>query len=228
MTTTDVPLSTWNSLQLTFAEDQLIVPPVPTMFKSELKKVDDWVWSTRPNEDSIAMYMHSEPIVDFFKGGVEPYFAISHAGHGMNSYALNLALVQDRISVFLQFGFGGAYTARVASRLEIANAFMLLERLLGYAEASSEGEAVVVTFSNLRGGAAVFVRSDGSDQTIESRFGPVTGWLPLELERPTIRTTFDASPMNWSDPMSLVDAATMFSADLASFGVGNISNPDIA
>jgi len=218
--------SIWKDLQLTFAEEQLVVPVIPAEFKKKLKKLDDWVWSTRPTEDSLAMYMHSEPIVDFLKGGVEPYFAISHAGHGMNSYALNLALVQDRISVFLQFGFGGAYTARVASRLEIANAFMLLERLLGYAEASSEGDAVVVTFSNLRGGAGVFVRSDGSDQTIESRFGPVTGWLPLELTRTTIRTTFDASPMNWSEPMSLVEAATMFSADLASFGIGNISNPD--
>jgi hypothetical protein len=218
--------SIWKDLQLTFAEEQLVVPVIPAEFKKNLKKLDDWVWSTRPTEDSLAMYMHSGPIVDFFKGGVDPYFAISHAGHGMNSYALNLALVQDRISVFLQFGFGGAYTARVASRLAIANAFILLERLLGYAEASDDAESVVVTFSNLRGGDAVFVRNDSSGETIDSRFGPIAGWLPYELERQTTRTSFDTTPLNWQDSMPLVDAAKMFIADLASFDIRNITNPD--
>ena len=42
-------------------------------------------------------------------GPVDDYVAVSHAGHGINSYGLNYHLVFGWIAVFVQVGWGGAY-----------------------------------------------------------------------------------------------------------------------
>ena len=72
----------------TFEQAGLPLPPVPERFASALRKTREWCFSTR-EIDPMVMYMFDTYLHDALADQSPDYVAFSHAGHGVNSYALN-------------------------------------------------------------------------------------------------------------------------------------------
>jgi hypothetical protein len=93
--------ASWAALTEKFAGAGLPLPPVPMRLQDALRTQSDWCWSTMPI-DPMAMYMFAaDPvfILGVLRDQVEDYVAISHAGHGINSYAINYHLVHGDLAV---------------------------------------------------------------------------------------------------------------------------------
>lgn len=105
-----------------FANAGLTAPPVPEPLRPRLQRLGPWSWSTR-QIDPFAMYMFDEYIDEAIVGRIVDYVAVSHAGHGFNSYGLNYHLVHGSLGIFTQDGWGGAYMNPVLSRVQVATTF---------------------------------------------------------------------------------------------------------
>lgn len=112
-----------------FADAGLVAPPVPEALRSQLRRLRPWLWSTR-EIDPFAMYMFGEYIEEAFAGGTADYVAISHAGHGINSYGLNYHLVYGQVALFTQDGWGGGYMNPVQPRVDVGTTFSRVYELL--------------------------------------------------------------------------------------------------
>ncbi|MFD1047412.1 hypothetical protein ACFQ1S_18620, partial [Kibdelosporangium lantanae] len=94
-----------------FGDAGLHAPPVPEVLRSGVREIRKWAFGTRdvvPN----SMYLFKHYILEVLTGPVEDYVAVSHAGHGVNSYAVNYQLVHGPVAVFAQEGWGGIYYDR--------------------------------------------------------------------------------------------------------------------
>jgi hypothetical protein len=145
----------YDDLVATLLEAPLARPPVPVPFRRHLKRRAPWVWSTRPI-DSMDMYMFRRYVEEALAGPVDDYLAISHAGHGVNSYGLNYHLVYGPLALFTQNGWGGGYMDTAESQARVAETFRLAADLVASVErrrsASREKPRVqlVVAFSDFR------------------------------------------------------------------------------
>jgi hypothetical protein len=91
-----------------FREARLGTPPVPAVMGSLVEKRAPWAYATR-DIDPMGMYMFRDYLHEVLSGPVEDYMAVSHAGHGANSYAVSYHLVMGPLAVFAQTGWGGVY-----------------------------------------------------------------------------------------------------------------------
>lgn len=112
-----------------FADAGLVAPPVPEALRPQLRRLGPWLWATR-DIDPFAMYMFDEYIEEAIAAATADYVAISHAGHGINSYGLNYHLVCGAVALFTQDGWGGGYMNPVLSRADIATTFSRVYELL--------------------------------------------------------------------------------------------------
>ncbi|WP_433606454.1 hypothetical protein ACQP2P_30075 [Dactylosporangium sp. CA-139114] len=146
-----------------FTGSRLPVPPVPEPLRPRLRTVRDWCWATR-EIDGFRMYMFEPDFpADVLAARVPDYVAVSHAGHGVNSYAINYHLVHGPLAVLLQVGWGGIYTDNSAASRRLGELFRRCESL-HEAAAATAGERVLCVFSQLRGISAcgrVPARADG-------------------------------------------------------------------
>jgi hypothetical protein len=151
-------------LKAMFASAHLPTPPIPERFVSTLAFQHGWLWTTRPMK-SMDMYMFDrypdEVLTQNSEGyDVADYLAISHAGHGVNSYLLTYQVVTRRLAVFIQVGWGGAYMDEDASRRDVALACDGIGSLLRAAvplldAGAALGPRLIVLASRARGiGAA--------------------------------------------------------------------------
>lgn len=83
------------------------------------------------------------------------YAAVSHAGHGVNSYGLNVYIVTDDIAVFVQHGWGGVYADPAKEHAEIARTYLLLRELLLAKKIPADRRAVLM-YSDFRQVACFF------------------------------------------------------------------------
>ena len=93
----------------TFQSAALPEPPIPERLRTDVYRIEEWCWATRPI-DAMEMYMFREYPGEVLSGRVADYVAVSHAGHGANSYGISLHLVYGRLAVFVQTLWGGVYT----------------------------------------------------------------------------------------------------------------------
>lgn len=88
----------------------IVVPHLGCTDPTDIEEFGDWHWGTR-ELDRIAMYLFNVESIarDLAEHG--PMFALSHGGHGANSYALTLLSTSPRrdAAFLTQSGFGGAY-----------------------------------------------------------------------------------------------------------------------
>lgn len=75
-----------------FAEAGLVLPPIPAGLAPALRRIDKWCYASR-DINAFDMYMLDPYPHEVVAGPLEDYIAVSHAGHGINSYALNYHLV---------------------------------------------------------------------------------------------------------------------------------------
>lgn len=120
----------WADLVDTFAESGLPTPPVPVALRSGLRRLQPWCWATR-DIDPMQMYMFDhEYLEDVLAERVEDYVAVSHAGHGINSYAINYHLVYGRLVILMQVGWGGVYTDNEKAAAKLADVWRRIQWLL--------------------------------------------------------------------------------------------------
>jgi hypothetical protein len=106
-----VDLNEIESARSQLADAGLVLPPIPEQFRTTFRKFGDWSWGTR-ELDRLEMYMfrHFANDRETETRVIPPdYMALSHGGHGSNSYFLTYHLVYRPIAIFFQIGWGGVY-----------------------------------------------------------------------------------------------------------------------
>lgn len=152
-------------LMNTLRKAQLPFPPVPESLRSEIVRRESWVWSTRPI-DPMAMYLFRDYLVEAVAGPVDNYFAICHAGHGVNSYGLNYHLVYGPLALFIQNGWGGVYSKPEYDKARIFVAFRLAAQLIAQIEMHWPGgqqipcDGLIVAYSDFRDISMCRLRSE--------------------------------------------------------------------
>lgn len=126
-------MSALEDLRHLFEEAGLMVPPVPAALEARLRERERWAFATR-EIDPMAMYMFDSYLIEALVGAVEDYVAVSHAGHGVNSYGLNYHLVYGPIAVFTQTGWGGVYMDSELSAADVSRQFTQCADLIDAAE----------------------------------------------------------------------------------------------
>lgn len=143
----------WDDLVATFTASGLPVPPVPEPLRPALQAPQPWCWTTR-DIDPVRMYLFDAGfLADILAGRVEDHVAVSHAGHGINSYAVNYHLVYGPLAVLMQVGWGGVYTDNAAAAARLGELWRRCDALLTR-PAPDGGGRVVCVFSELRGVSA--------------------------------------------------------------------------
>ncbi|MFI5909738.1 hypothetical protein [Dactylosporangium sp. NPDC051541] len=142
--------SPYAEMTAAFTSSRLPVPPIPEPLRPRLRTVRDWCWSTR-DIDAFAMYMFERDFLSAVLTGDTPdYVAVSHAGHGVNSYAVNYHLVCGPLAVFMQVGWGGIYTDNHAAAQRLGEYWQRCEALRAQG-ATAPGPRILCVFSRLRG-----------------------------------------------------------------------------
>ena len=148
------------SIAETFREAGLAAPPIPTRFEASLQALGPW-WFATNDVSPAAMYLfETDFLLKLLTGHVDDFVAVSHAGHGANSYALSYFLVDGPLALFLQTAWDGVFTdekkAESAWRLLVSR----VERLIQAAQSATPGDAggaeerLVVVNSDFRGGGS--------------------------------------------------------------------------
>lgn len=80
-----------------------------------------WVWSSEAL-DPIDMYMTRPYVEGLIAGTMPDHVAVSHSGHGVNSYALSFGIAWGQLGLLAQVAWGGAYddAAQAARRWDEA------------------------------------------------------------------------------------------------------------
>src|SRR5688572_5088714 len=91
------------------ADAGLMLPPIPSRFANQLRTVEEWCFATR-EINPMAMYMFDDYVKEALLGTAPDYLAFCHAGHGINSYAINYHLVDGPLALFAQAPWGGLYS----------------------------------------------------------------------------------------------------------------------
>jgi hypothetical protein len=156
-----------DDLIATFSAAGLPAPQVPVALRASLEWRDEWLWSTRPL-DRLEMYIFREYPTEALRGPVPSYLAVSHAGHGANSYSINVHLVHGPLALFTQTSWGGVYMDNDEAVARMAVQFAGISRVVAAAERLAptwtEERRLLVLESTFRWAAACqwFVPGDGS------------------------------------------------------------------
>ncbi|WP_406291340.1 hypothetical protein [Embleya sp. NBC_00896] len=146
-----------NDMESTFAGAGLAIPPVPDALRNQLAPRDRWLFATRGMR-AFDMYMFERYPIEAVAEAVPDYFAVSHAGHGVNSYALNYHLVYGPLALFVQLPWGGVYMDGRRCAVDIGRAFTAAAELIRAADAVRDTldvgstHRLIVVLSALRGG----------------------------------------------------------------------------
>jgi hypothetical protein len=141
------------------------VPPIPEAHRKELSHLYEWCWSTR--DDIVAGNMYRFRYVDeLLSGYVADYTAVSHSGHGINSYGLNVSIVTGPLALVFQHSWGGGYSNPTNDLIEIAACFSYMRSLIDSAstpETEDRSLRHVIAWSNFRGIADYYTRSGNEE-----------------------------------------------------------------
>lgn len=106
-----------------FSSEGLGLPPIPSVLRETFRSREHWCFASRDIQPGF-MYGFQQYPTEVVAEVVANYVAVSHAGHGINSYAISYHLVYGRLALFAQTSWGGAYgdgaidAARVADQFE--------------------------------------------------------------------------------------------------------------
>jgi hypothetical protein len=146
------------SIAETFREAGLPAPPIPSRFESSLQDLGPW-WFATNDVSPVSMYLfETDFLLTLLTGQFDDFVAVSHAGHGANSYALSYFLLDGPRALFLQTAWGGVYTdaekAASAWRLLVSQVERLIHAAQSPTGVNARGpqERLLVVNSELRGG----------------------------------------------------------------------------
>jgi hypothetical protein len=148
------------SIAETFREADLPAPPIPSRFESSLQALGPW-WFATNDVSPAAMYLfETNFLLTLLTNQLDDFVAVSHAGHGANSYALSYFLVDGPLALFLQTAWGGVFTdpekAESAWRLLVSHVERLIQAAQSATAVNAGGaeERLVVVNSDFRGGGS--------------------------------------------------------------------------
>lgn len=93
-----------------FRQAGLPFPYIPIPLSQQLRELHSWCFSTRSLR--LSPYALRNFVQEAATGAVDDYAVLAHDGHGINSYAIHYYLVYGLLHMFLQLGWGGAYSDR--------------------------------------------------------------------------------------------------------------------
>lgn len=115
-----------------FARNDLGAPPLPPELATSIEKRRDFQWSSR--ELPFSPYAPFQYVEELVRSPPGDYVALSHDGHGANSYALHYQLVRGRLAMLLQIGWGGAYMDKPVAAKCVATAMSAADKIVKAAE----------------------------------------------------------------------------------------------
>lgn len=90
-----------------FREAGLALPTIPSAFRNAIYEWEPWFLASQPYPEAYMDFsMDSLPSL---RVPTPDQIAISHAGHGINSYALNFRLALGPLAILVRQSWGGAY-----------------------------------------------------------------------------------------------------------------------
>ncbi|NAS26575.1 hypothetical protein GT755_33475 [Herbidospora sp. NEAU-GS84] len=132
-----------DTMRRTFDADGLAPPPIPVPLRPRLREQQPWVFTTR-DIDPDRMYRFDTArehnyLHEALSDPVEDYVAVSHAGHGVNSFSINYFLVYGPVMVFAQALWGGVYTDRAKTTEAVGAMFRQCAELIETVDAAKAG-----------------------------------------------------------------------------------------
>lgn len=119
-----------DALHATLGAAGIAVPPLGPAATRHLYTYGAWCWGSRYLPPFL-LYMFEAGLVMRHLIDNGPVFSLSHAGHGSNSYGLNLVTAAGPVAAFVQHGYGGAYGDPVRNLIDINATYSRLHVLLG-------------------------------------------------------------------------------------------------
>jgi hypothetical protein len=90
-----------------FQEKDMLVPNIPDGLVKHLRNFSELSWTTQPQPLPRDDYLLNS--AEYLKGIIPDQYVISHWGHGVNSYSLNLRMAIGDLAILSQVGWGGLY-----------------------------------------------------------------------------------------------------------------------
>ncbi len=129
----------------------IALPPLGPRNPTDLHTYGKWSWGSR----YVAvrdLYSFNIDVVARALIDDGPFFALSHCGHGVNSYGLSLVTTVGPVAAFVQHSYGGAFTDPVTSLIRINTTYSRLRGLLaGVREAPETTTRWLLVLSDFRG-----------------------------------------------------------------------------
>ena len=143
----------WKSLYRDFYDSFLDASPLEP-WVAGVRKIGPWQWGTR-TFDAMEHYMFRDDFIESLlrEPALTPRFMISHAGHGMNSYSINVHVVTESAIVFTQASWGGIYDDSERASREVNDMINSVATFLEHSERIHTAPEVrnVLIMSNFRG-----------------------------------------------------------------------------
>lgn len=97
----------------------IALPPLGATAMDAVLPYDRWAWGSRYVPPLLLYLFEPKVVASHLAEG--PLFALSHAGHGVNSYGLNLVTTapSGAVAAYVQHGYGGAYSDPVRDLVDI-------------------------------------------------------------------------------------------------------------
>lgn len=114
----------------TLAGAGIAVPPLGPVGDVTVYTYGAWSWGSR-YVPPFLLYMFDAGLVMRQLIDRGPFFSMSHAGHGINSYGLNLVTSAGPVAAFVQHGYGGGYADPLRDLVRINATYARLHVLLG-------------------------------------------------------------------------------------------------
>lgn len=89
-----------------WAEKELLIPVLPRSLEGELEFYEWGHIATSKEPDPVSDYMFG-PSIAYLGGKIPDQYALSFAGHGINSYSANFRFAYGDLAIMFQIGFGG-------------------------------------------------------------------------------------------------------------------------
>lgn len=151
----------------------IAVPPLGSVSEREIDSYGEWHWGSR-FVDPFDLYMFDIQQVGDLLASRGRFFALSHAGHGMNSYGLNLVVSAGPVATFVQHGWGGVYTDPISAATAIDATYVRLHVLMREAARHDEDNLRwLLVLSEFRGVCGMIdLRGHQPGESLEDKISP--------------------------------------------------------
>lgn len=132
-------------------ESGIAVPPLGAFRLADVRIQRSWAWGTDDFVPREHYMFRVDPVAHRFAAG-DRLFALSHNGHGANSYGLTLVTSAGPVAAFIQHHYGGAYSNPLRALTAINSTYSKLHVLFGgLSEIQFEQPRWMLVHSDFRG-----------------------------------------------------------------------------